>query len=125
MSPQSRKHRNVAYDLITMAQFHPALTPELRAFLAKQQMFFTASAARDGRVNLSPKGMDTFRVLSETEVARPIFLMPGASPRLDKRLELVIPRFTPRRYQRRVEGCGRFWTQIRPRHVERIGTPTM
>jgi hypothetical protein len=53
-----------------MAQFLPALTPDLREFIAKQHMFFTASAPRDGgHVNLSPKGMDTFRVLSDNEVA--------------------------------------------------------
>jgi hypothetical protein len=52
-----------------MAQFFPALTPELREFIAKQHMFFTASAAAEGRANLSPKGMDTFRVLSDTDVA--------------------------------------------------------
>ena len=53
----------------TMAQFYPALTPELREFVVRQQMFFTASAAAAGRVNLSPKGMDTFRVLADNEVA--------------------------------------------------------
>jgi hypothetical protein len=54
-----------------MAQFYPALNPDLREFIAKQQMFFTASAPLDGagRVNLSPKGMDTFRILSDSEVA--------------------------------------------------------
>ncbi len=54
-----------------MAQFYPALTPELRSFLAKQQMFFTATAplGARGRVNLSPKGMDTFRILADDCVA--------------------------------------------------------
>jgi hypothetical protein len=52
-----------------MAQFFPALTPEQHQFIVRQQMFFTASAAATGRVNLSPKGMDTFRVLSDSEVA--------------------------------------------------------
>src|SRR5512132_953920 len=54
-----------------MAQFLPALTPELREFIAKHQMFFTASApaGAGGRVNLSPKGRDTFRVLSPSSVA--------------------------------------------------------
>lgn len=54
-----------------MPNFQPALTPNLRDFIARQQMFFTATAplAGDGRINLSPKGMDTFRVLSESEVA--------------------------------------------------------
>jgi hypothetical protein len=54
-----------------MAQFFTALNPDLRSFLAKQHMFFTACApaGAEGRVNLSPKGMDTFRVLSDNEVA--------------------------------------------------------
>ena len=30
-------------------------------FIRRQPMFFVATAARDGRVNLSPKGMDTLR----------------------------------------------------------------
>jgi hypothetical protein len=59
------------YDCRVMPKFVSALTPELREFIAKQHMFFTATAplSRDGRVNLSPKGMDTFRVLSDHEVA--------------------------------------------------------
>jgi len=32
-------------------------------FIREQQLFFVATAARDGRVNISPKGMDTLRVL--------------------------------------------------------------
>jgi hypothetical protein len=54
-----------------MAQFLSALTPTLCEFIAQQHMFFTASAPLDpaGRVNLSPKGIDTFRVLSDREVA--------------------------------------------------------
>lgn len=52
-----------------MAKFYPALTPEHRAFVAKQPVFFVATAAPDARVNLSPKGMDSFRVLGDTTVA--------------------------------------------------------
>ena len=54
-----------------MPNFHPSITPELQEFISRQQMFFTATAplSGDGRVNLSPKGMDTFRVLSDREVA--------------------------------------------------------
>lgn len=40
------------------------LTPRLRAFVEQQRLFFVATAASDGRVNLSPKGMDTLQVLS-------------------------------------------------------------
>ncbi len=32
-------------------------------------MFFNASAPNEGRINLSPKGLDTFRILSDTRVA--------------------------------------------------------
>ena len=48
-----------------------SLSPELRAFIETQHVFFVATAplGRDGHVNLSPKGMDTFRVLSPNRVA--------------------------------------------------------
>lgn len=52
-----------------MSQMFPALTPEHRAFIARQPVFFVATAAEDARINLSPKGMDSFRVLTETKVA--------------------------------------------------------
>jgi hypothetical protein len=54
-----------------MAKTHPLITDHLRAFIEKQQMFFVASAplAADGHVNMSPKGMDCFRVLGPMSVA--------------------------------------------------------
>jgi len=39
-----------------------ALTPQLIDFIAQQPVFFVATAAAEGRVNVSPKGMDTLRV---------------------------------------------------------------
>lgn len=36
--------------------------------MARQQMFFVATAARDGRVNVSPKGLDSLRVISPNRV---------------------------------------------------------
>ena len=38
------------------------LTAPLTAFIESQPMFFVATAAEVGRVNVSPKGMDTLRV---------------------------------------------------------------
>ncbi|MFZ0437844.1 MAG: pyridoxamine 5'-phosphate oxidase family protein, partial [Candidatus Sulfotelmatobacter sp.] len=40
-------------------------------FIEAQRIFFVASAPLDpsGHVNLSPKGLDTFRILSPTTVA--------------------------------------------------------
>jgi Pyridoxamine 5'-phosphate oxidase len=52
-----------------MAEFFQALSDEHRAFIGKQPVFFVATAAPDARINLSPKGMDCFRVLSASRVA--------------------------------------------------------
>jgi Pyridoxamine 5'-phosphate oxidase len=46
-----------------MATFFPELDERQIAFIGAQRMFFTASAPVEGRVNLSPKGLDTFRVI--------------------------------------------------------------
>lgn len=52
-----------------MAEFFDRITDEHRAFVARQPVFFVATAAADARVNLSPKGMDSFRVLDDRRVA--------------------------------------------------------
>lgn len=52
-----------------MAAFFAALNDQQRHFIAAQPIFFIASAPGEGRVNLSPKGMDTFRVLGDNRVA--------------------------------------------------------
>jgi Pyridoxamine 5'-phosphate oxidase len=51
-----------------MSEFFPALTDDHIAFVTKQPVFFVATAAADARINLSPKGMDSFRVLSPNQV---------------------------------------------------------
>ena len=51
-----------------MAKFYDALDEKLNKFIAKQQMYFVATAAADGRVNLSPKGYDSLRVLGPNRV---------------------------------------------------------
>lgn len=51
-----------------MAKQFPRIEPEHQAFLMRQKVFFTASAAADGRVNLSPKGLDALRVLGPEAV---------------------------------------------------------
>lgn len=52
-----------------MADFTDALTEQHIALIADQPVFFVATAAAEGRINLSPKGYDAFRVLSPTRVA--------------------------------------------------------
>jgi len=47
------------------------ITPELRHFIEQQPVYFvgTAPLACAGHVNVSPKGLDTFRVLSPRKIA--------------------------------------------------------
>jgi hypothetical protein len=54
-----------------MAKFYDCILGQHREFIAKQKMFFVASAplSLDGHINLSPKGSDSFRVLSDQQVA--------------------------------------------------------
>lgn len=53
-----------------MAEFFDALNGDHIAMIEAQAIFFVATAAADGRINLSPKGLqDTLKVLSATQVA--------------------------------------------------------
>ena len=52
-----------------MAKFYTRLDEALRDFIGEQKIFFTATAPEAGRINLSPKGMDTLRCLDDRTVA--------------------------------------------------------
>jgi hypothetical protein len=54
-----------------MAKIYPELDDALTHFIQAQSVFFVATAplAAEGHVNLSPKGLDTFRILGPTTVA--------------------------------------------------------
>ncbi|MGA8806788.1 MAG: pyridoxamine 5'-phosphate oxidase family protein [Thermoanaerobaculia bacterium] len=45
------------------------LDEETIAFVRQQHVFFVATAAAEGRVNVSPKGLDTLRILSPERLA--------------------------------------------------------
>jgi hypothetical protein len=49
-----------------MAKVHAEITEEIGAFIRRQHMFFvgTAPLSDAGHVNLSPKGLDCFRILT-------------------------------------------------------------
>jgi hypothetical protein len=51
-----------------MAQRYTEISEELQQFIHQQQIFFVGTAANDGRVNVSPKGMDTFRILNPNKI---------------------------------------------------------
>ena len=54
-----------------MGRVYSAIDEELAEFLLAQHLFFVASAplSPEGHVNLSPKGLNTFRILSPTRIA--------------------------------------------------------
>jgi hypothetical protein len=52
-----------------MAEIHESITDRLREFIEAQPIFFVGTAARDGSVNVSPKGMDSLRVLGSNRLA--------------------------------------------------------
>ena len=52
-----------------MAEFTDHLTDRHMAMIGAQSLFFVATAAGEGRINLSPKGYDSLRVLSPTKLA--------------------------------------------------------
>jgi hypothetical protein len=54
-----------------MGKFYNDILDHHKEFIEKQRMFFVATAPlkADGHVNLSPKGIDSFRVLSSNRVA--------------------------------------------------------
>ena len=54
-----------------MGKVYSELTPKLIEFIEAQHMFFVGSAplAADGHVNLSPKGMDSLRVIDPLTLA--------------------------------------------------------
>lgn len=51
-----------------MAAFFDALTDKHTAFIKQQHLFFVATAAPTGEVNLSPKGMDSLIVLGPNKL---------------------------------------------------------
>ena len=52
-----------------MAQFYDQLNDKLTDFIRRQPIYFVATATDSGRINLSPKGNDTLRVLNDKTVA--------------------------------------------------------
>lgn len=52
-----------------MAKFYAKLDESLRNFIAEQKVFFTGTAPNSGRINVSPKGIDTFRCIDDRTVA--------------------------------------------------------
>ena len=63
-----------------MGKTYDTITERIASFISEQQMFFVASAplSDSGHINLSPKGLDTFRVLDDKHVAYADYVGSGA-----------------------------------------------
>ena len=51
-----------------MATQYPQIEPAHRSFIEAQHIVFVGTAAQTGRVNVSPKGMDTLRVMGPGKI---------------------------------------------------------
>jgi Pyridoxamine 5'-phosphate oxidase len=95
-----------------MAKKHDEIDDRLRAFIAEQPIFFVATAGPQGRVNLSPKGLDgTLAVLGPRRVAFLNLTGSGnetaAHLRLDTRITLMFCAFSGPPNILRLYGKGR------------------
>jgi hypothetical protein len=94
-----------------MAEQFDAIGPKHRAFIEKQHLFFVASAAPGARINLSPKGMDSLRVLDERSVVYLDLTGSGnetaAHLKADGRLTLMVCAFEGAPLILRLYGRGR------------------
>jgi hypothetical protein len=63
-----------------MGKVYSEITPAIRSWVAQQSVFFvtTAPLSEDGHVNCSPKGLDSFRILSADTVCYLDLLGSGA-----------------------------------------------
>lgn len=102
-----------------MAEFFDALSDKHAEMIGQQPVFFVATAAADGRINLSPKGYDAFRILSPTLVAYLDLAGSGnetqAHLAVDGRITIMFCNFAQPALILRIYGRGRF---VLPRDAE-------
>ena len=51
-----------------MSKFYTELDEKLREFITNQKIFFVGTADTDGRVNVSPKGLDSLEILNSNQL---------------------------------------------------------
>ena len=117
-----------------MGKAYEAITPELGDWIARQPVFFvgTAPLAADGHVNISPKGLDTLRILGPRRIAYLDLTGSGAETiahvRENGRLVLMFCAFSGPPKILRLHGTAkavtpgsRDWTALRGQFPERLG----
>lgn len=102
-----------------MAKFYSELTGALQDFIREQHLFFTATAPDQGRINLSPKAMDTFRTINSRTAAYLDLTGSGnetsAHLQQNGRMTIMFCSFTESPKILRLYGHGRV---VRPRDAE-------
>jgi hypothetical protein len=116
-----------------MAKFYTRLDGQLQTFIGEQKVFFTATAPGEGRINLSPKGMDTFRCLDEGRRVAYLDLTGSGNETAahlseNGRMTVMFCSFTEQPLILRVYGRGRVvrpgdaeWSELRPHFTELPG----
>ena len=94
-----------------MGKRYSELQPDQIAFIGEQHIYFVATAAPASRVNLSPKGMDSLRILSPNRIIWLNLTGSGnetvAHLALDPRITLMWCSFTTRPLILRAYGTAR------------------
>ena len=104
-----------------MVEVHAAIDGQVREFIEAQRMFFVGSAPldRDGHVNVSPKGGDSFRIIGPATVAYIDYTGSGvetiAHLRENRRIVVMFCSFDGRPNIIRLHGRGRV---IEPHDVD-------
>lgn len=102
------------------------IEPEHAAFIARQKIFFVASAPPRGRVNVSPKGLSSFRVLGDKDVAYLDCTGSGSETRAhliasgDKRLTIMFCAFEGPPVILRLYGQGRSLMRGTPDYADLV-----
>jgi hypothetical protein len=94
-----------------MGKRYTELQPDQITFVGEQHLYFVATAAPGARVNLSPKGMDSLRIMSPTRILWLNLTGSGnetaAHLALDSRMTLMWCSFTTRPLILRAYGLAR------------------
>jgi hypothetical protein len=115
-----------------MGKRYDQLQPDQIAFIADQHVYFVGTAAPGARVNLSPKGMDSLRVLTPTRILWLNLTGSGnetaAHLQLDPRITLMWCSFTTRPIILRAYGTARAvhhgdpdWPSLKPHLPDQPG----
>ncbi len=117
-----------------MGKVYEGITPELAEWIGAQALFFVATAplAADGHVNVSPKGLDTLRVLDARRIAYLDLTGSGAETiahvRENGRIVVMFCAFSGPPKIVRLHGTARVitaastdWGALRPRFADQMG----